>query len=456
MELTGSLVADIELLLSVGTFLCIFLYFVVRLPVIGLACFIFLVLTRAHEYIPNSEVFRPSVIVGMIMLTGFFFHLMIMRQPLCFTGPQSWLLLAFIAISCILLFTKGQTVYDINGRLLIEPLLLVAVSFFATLNAVRSLRDLNIILRTLAVIGVTIAILTLVQSFVTGIMHGREWIYVGEQALVNRAGSLGIDPNEVAATLATLLPVFFFLFDNEKNSTLRRMLYLWGIPLAVLTVFLTYSRGGFICLLAAFFLIFKKRVQAKYVIGFVALLFIIVVFVPFSFWERVASTGTTDTTGQGRVIIWEAAFNMIQAHPFTGIGFGQFGYAFGQYGRQSYYYLSSQNTYLGIAAETGLINLFVFLALCGATFFDLHRLKREAQRVNNALLIKISDALNASLIVALISGLTLDRRMWILVYILLALVVVLKRICRQSHETAAVVVPRHRDEKLIVRESFEN
>lgn len=438
MELTGSFIADIELLISIGIFLCLFLYLVVRLPVVGLVCFIFLTLTRAHEYIPNSELFRPSVIVGMIMLIGLAFHLLIMRQPLRFTGPQSWLLVVFIAISLILLFTKGQMIYDSNNHLLIEPLLLVAVAFFATLNAVKSLSDLKIILNTFAVIGVTIALLTLVQSFITGIMTGQTWIYMGEQGMVNRAGSLGIDPNEVAATLATLLPVFFFLFDNEKSSTFRRTLYLLGIPLAILTIFLTYSRGGFLCLMVALFLIFKKRLLAKYVIGFAALVIIIFVLVPFTFWERIASTGTTDTTGQGRMIIWEVTLNMIQEHPLTGIGFGQFPYVFAQYSGQKYYYFSPQSTYLGIAAETGIVNLLIYLVLCGVTFFNLHQLKRGAQILNDTVMIKLCDVLNASLVVAMISGLTLDRRMWILVYILLALAVVLKRIGQQSRAPVAV------------------
>jgi len=456
MELTGSLVADIELLLSVGILLCLFLYLVMRLPAMGLACFMFLVLTRAHEYIPRSEVFRPSILVGLIMLVGLFFYSLVKRQPLHFKGPQPWLLVAFIALCWILLFTKGQTIYDRNGRLLIEPLLLVFVLFFATLNAIRNFRDFQIILNTLVLIGVTISLLTLVQSFVTGIVNGRAWIYIGEEAMITRAGSLGIDPNEVAATLATLLPLFFLLFDNEKSSIVRRTLYLLGIPLVVLTVFLTYSRGGFICLLAAFFLIFKKRLQVKNVIGFAALLVLIVVFTPSAFWERLASSGTTDTTGEGRLIIYQAAINMIQAHPLTGIGYGQFQYLFGRYTSLPIQSYSPQNTFLGVAAETGLINLLIFLGLFVVTFLDLRRLKREAVYCKDKWIIKLSDTLIAVLIITLISGLTLDRRMWVLIYIALALVVVLKRIWRQALDSTVFSAPGIKNEVVFMREPLGN
>jgi hypothetical protein len=59
MELTGSVIADVELLLALAALLGLFLLIMVRRPVWGLVSFIFLVLTRVHEYIPGSQAFRP-------------------------------------------------------------------------------------------------------------------------------------------------------------------------------------------------------------------------------------------------------------------------------------------------------------------------------------------------------------------------------------------------------------
>jgi len=428
-RLTGSLIADVELLLVFSILLCFFVFLVVRRPLVGFVSFIFLVLTRLHQYIPNSEVFRPSVGVGIIMMLGLFLFLWKTKAPIFFTGPQTFILCAFIAFSWISLFTKGQTLYDAYGHLLIEQLLLVFVSFFATINAVRSMRDLQIVIKTLVGIGLTISLMTLVQSFVTGNFFGlgRSWSYQRVDAAVIRAGSLGIEPNGVAATLAVLLPLFcYFLYDGKRSVFINGLYYV-GVLLVVLTIFLTYSRTGFVCLTAACFLIFGKKLSIKNIIVFLSLLLMVVIVIPGAFWERIASTGTTDTTGTGRLLIYQTALRMIQAHPLTGVGYGQFHYFYGHYGGHLDS-TSPHNTYLSIAAESGVINLSIFICLILATFVDLRRLRGKALHVSDPGMVQLVDALSASLIVALVAGLTLDCSSWVPFYICLALVVALKRI----------------------------
>jgi O-antigen ligase len=432
IQLTGGMIADLELLLAVGIILCLFFCLVVRRPVVGLACYIFLFITRAHEFMPHAMAFRPSVVVGMIMVAGLFLHLWINRQPFYFSEPQFLILMVFIAVCWISLFTKGQTFYDLFGHHLIYSLLLVFIPFFVTLNAVRSSRDLRIVLATLAFIGLTISLLTLVQSFVTGDLYGRSWAYKSEIGAVTRAGYFGNDPNFVAAMLAALLPIFYHLLNNEKQSIFIKGLCHFSIGLVVLTVFLTYSRTGFICMIAAFFLSFRKTIRVKHIISFAVLLIMIAFFVPGAFWERMAGTGTADATGNGRLFIYQASLNMIWAHPLTGVGYGQFYYLYSHFGGQMWNFIANQNTYLSIAAETGLVNLSIFLSLVWATFLDLRQIKRHALHFSDSWTAQASEALGASLIIILISGLTLDQSSSALFYIFIALVVVLRRICLQD------------------------
>jgi hypothetical protein len=181
--------------------------------------------------------------------------------------------------------SQRRKLYDNNGHILIEPLLLVLVTFLTVLNAVRNTRDFRLVLLALAWCGLVIAFLSLLQSFLTGVPYGRggSWIFETERDVVTRVGGLGIHPNDLPVTLAVLLPLYFFLLDHEKRSRLLKGIYFLGIPLLTLTVFLTYTRGGFICLLTACFLIFKKRLNAKYMIGLALLLTSIVAFIPGAF-----------------------------------------------------------------------------------------------------------------------------------------------------------------------------
>jgi O-antigen ligase len=434
-QLTGSLIADLELLLGLGLLLCLFFFLVLRRPIIGLVCFLFLVLTRAHEYIPHAEKFRPSVVVGIVMLAGLFIHLLIYGRAIYFTGAHSLILLTFVAFCWISLFAKGHTLYDYNDRIMIEPLLLAVVAFFGLLNAIRSAKDYRMILLTLSWAAVIICVLTLVQSFITGLLSGKSYAYYGASGTFTRAATVGLNPNDVAFNLTTLLPLIFFLFFQEKRSGILKALRLASILLIVVTVLLTFSRAGLVSLFVALFLIFRKRLGAKYRFGLIALIIGLAFVLPGAFWERLLSTGTIDPTGQGRLIIYQTAVNMIQAHPLTGVGYGQFYYLYSNYGGLIWRYITSHQTYLGIAAETGLISLFIYLCLFGVTFVDLRRIKHQALAAADTWTVQLAEVFTATLILTLVAGITSDRSHDAIVFIMLALAVVLNRTLLRTRMT---------------------
>jgi O-antigen ligase len=432
-SLTGSLFGDAELVLGLGIVVVLFFYATARRPVVGLAGFLFLVLTRAHEYFPQLERLRPSVVIGMIMLAGLFAHLWRKRQPLAFGKPHALILLAYIGICWLSLLVQGRSYYDLNGKLLIEPLLLVLVSFFVTLNAIHDEREFRFLLLTLGAIGITIAAATLVQSFITGVMFGRgaNWIYSSEEGILRRAGTLGLNPNDVAFTLAVLLPVSYWHTQSHRNSPLVRGLFALSLPLLTLTVILTLSRGGFICLIVALLLIFYRMLKAKYVIAFFLLCFGVVLFTPAAFWERLASTWTSDPTGQGRLIIYQVALNMIETNPLTGVGYGQFYFLYSSYGGKIWQSVSSHNTYLGIAAETGLPNLILFTILITMCFITISQISRQSRTGAAS---QMAFLLRTSLIVILLAGLTGDVSQWVLLYLIIAMTLAFKRIQSRHFE----------------------
>lgn len=446
-SLTGSLVADIELLLAIALLLCGYVYLVMRKPLIGFVCFIFLVLTRLHEYIPHSEMFRISVAVGVLMMLGLFLFLWTTRSPIFFDSPQSFILGLYVVINFVSLFVKGQTYYDYHGNPILEALLLVFTIYFATINTMRQRSDFQVVLKAFIFIGLTIALLASIQSFVTGSFFGlgRSWTYEGTNTTVIRAGSLGIDPNGVAITLAAFLPLLYFCLNNANTGSILKLFHYFSFFLFIMTIFLTYSRIGFACLLAVLYLILKQKINLNKLIVLIAVLMIVIVGLPGEFWERILGIGTMDTTGSGRLFIFQTALQMILASPLTGIGYGQFYYFYDEYSQQSWYHhISPHNTYLGIAAETGLINLFVFFWLVVLTFVDLRRLKTEASHESDYYSFQLAEALSSSLKIALIAGLTLDCRSWVPFYIFLGLAVALRRISVIARKTIPVAMKRNK------------
>ncbi len=68
-----------------------------------------------------------------------------------------------------------------------------------------------------------------------------------------------------------------------------------------------------------------------------------------------------------RLAHWQAAFRMADAHPFTGVGFGNYEYAYPEYRLINWKYGlgHAHNIYLNVLAETGAIGLAAYLLLWG-------------------------------------------------------------------------------------------
>jgi O-antigen ligase len=92
---------------------------------------------------------------------------------------------------------------------------------------------------------------------------------------------------------------------------------------------------------------------------------------PDSYWQRVASITNEelDQTGsrEARSILLEESFAAFAAHPFTGVGAGQFK-NYNPEGREQAW-RESHNVVLQVAAELGIFGLAVFLFLVGRAMY---------------------------------------------------------------------------------------
>jgi O-antigen ligase len=75
--------------------------------------------------------------------------------------------------------------------------------------------------------------------------------------------------------------------------------------------------------------------------------------------------------------IWRGAWNIIETHPFTGIGFGVFPYAIPNYANMEPN-MDAHNEYLLIASEMGVGGLAAFLLVLLVPFFSMWRVYRTS------------------------------------------------------------------------------
>lgn len=233
------------------------------------------------------------------------------------------------------------------------------------------------------------------QSFSQAVLSNPSWLVnVGGHTLL-RATAFFPDPHMLAFYLNICATIFLGMFLNvTKNKTsynnpapswnLGRHLHLIFFLTLTLASFLTFSRGGYLGLLSGlvFFIIltfkskFKKLLNNLRNIAIlisIFLFFIAFFIIPNPVSNRLLSSfNLTEGSNIGRLDTWHQSFEIIKQNPLLGVGIGNYSLAIkpsADYREPIY----SHNTFLDIAAETGIINLFLWVSVFLIAIFSFTR-----------------------------------------------------------------------------------
>ena len=91
---------------------------------------------------------------------------------------------------------------------------------------------------------------------------------------------------------------------------------------------------------------------------------------------------------------WQAALNMLTAHPWTGVGFSNYQPVYEQYRLLNWPMPlgHAHNIYLNVAAETGIIGLGLYLVLWASVFVVTFRATRQAMGLDRAVAVGLMGA----------------------------------------------------------------
>lgn len=203
-------------------------------------------------------------------------------------------------------------------------------------------------------------------SFSQAVLENSSWLVNLSGNTVFRAVSFFPDPHMFSFYLGLSLPWALALYLEEKGR--KRKLFLFLFALILLADLLTFSRGGYLGLLAGFIcaiFYFRKKIiffHKKKLAG-ILLLLILLFAVPNPVGKRlISSFDLAEGSNAGRMETWKQSFGVINYHPFLGVGLGNYPLEIkpsANYREPIY----SHNLYLDIAAETGLITLAVWILL---------------------------------------------------------------------------------------------
>lgn len=290
----------------------------------------------------------------------------------------AWTMLALLGWAALTLVWAPHTspaLTDLSQYFL--TLLLIPIAY----TAVHTRRDLKVVLAAIVLGAMLAALVGLVQPPDAEVVEN-----------ARATGTIG-DPNEFAADLLVGLALGAgFAVSRESRSRLR-LLGLAAIPLCGMGIFLSVSRGGLVAMVVVF-------IVATFAAGrwrFAAVLMLICVaaggvvyftqFAPLPARERVL----TSNGGTGRTELWHVGLRILKAHPVGGIGAGNYVPVSPDYVLQPGLIRHSElvftkepkpahNTYLQVAAETGLVGLLLFLSVIGGCMACALRAARIAVR----------------------------------------------------------------------------
>lgn len=251
----------------------------------------------------------------------------------------------------------------------------------------------------------------------------------GEITKVNRMCGTGIfnDPNDLALVLITAIPMCLcWITDPTKKIT--RPFWLGLLLFFGYALMLTYSRGGFLALMAGLTTLFALKYGAKKtaMIGMVFLPALLVVFA-----GRMTSISADEGTGQTRIQLWSDGLYIFRMSPLFGVGMDNYTQFSSHVAHHSFIHCFTE---LGMIGGTLFLGAFYF-ALKG--MYDLRSRTAPADSLHASAglhdaadpeLIRLYPFLTAMLVSYTIGICFLSRSYVVPTYMMLGLAVVYMRL----------------------------
>lgn len=254
------------------------------------------------------------------------------------------------------------------------------------------------------------------------------------------------DNNGFALAINMSLPILFYLARVEENRVLRRILNVAFVA-GVISVILTYSRGGFLGLAAVLCAIaMKSKYRVLSGIGLAVCGLLILTLAPQQWMDRIGTLTVQkedmDSSARERLVSWGTTWNFSKDYPIAGGSFDTLPdvQIFQKYQSEplppGFPSSGPHSIYFQMIGEQGYVGLILYLLLIGCSIGSLRRLSRFGrQYAPLSWVIPYSDALQVSFVGFLVSGAFLGLANFDLFYQLVACTVAMQLVCGRELTT---------------------
>lgn len=234
-------------------------------------------------------------------------------------------------------------------------------------NQVDSSMVLDRLMATLELIGWMLVVASISTVLIKGYTPG------------TRLNVLGINENEFGIQLILAMPgVLWRVFQpDQRYRRLKRAMTFIYISLVIILIAMSGSRGGVVSLIIILLAFNIWKPTRAWGIYSLLILILGICLSPLLFSTLIERFAITpgDTLLGGREALWQATWNLILDHPWTGVGVGNARHALASYvvllrsidGNDS---AATHNPILQIWAEMGLPGVLLFLSVLGSAIWS--------------------------------------------------------------------------------------
>jgi len=374
------------LVLAFGIFSLFFLTaLLISFPKMAFFIFIIFLLISAvfSNFVPEMVGYLTKEVLLFVVFITWFLRLLVLGKTslenIRLGGVEVLLLLliGFMLVQSLRHTPLTIGFFGFRSVALYAPIYFLTPSFMTTKDDVKKLmRILFLSMGVIALVGI-------IQYFMTAVVMEKMGFSYGEVAFRTTEGHLKSsatlgNPGAFGALIAIFLLVFIsnrFTLSSNRLSGFKRLLGLGFILLLSVSLILSFSRISLIGFAVGFLILglfFSRRTIKYYAFGLLFVLIVNALLHNFLLEYLLSSFGLVEHE-QGiksvmeRISIIKMAFSkFIPSHPFFGSGLGITGApSLRNESIVPYGYLPMDNYYLKLLLETGIIGTFLYLSFLG-------------------------------------------------------------------------------------------
>ena len=350
---------------------------------------------RPYEMIPALSSFKTMAFyTGIVTLAVYFVTQLVLEGNLT-ARPREVnmvLLMGLAALLSIPLAIDPGEAWGAFVDLAIKTILI----FIVLANVLRTERRVKLLFWLVLVVSIYLSV-NVIKDYQAGVFK----LGAAEQNTQRVAGAIKAlfeNSNELALHLVTIIPISIALALEKKNP-IRKIVF-FGITLLMISaVIITFSRGGFLGLIAVTLVLVRKLGRRSKTTAIGALVLGVIFFLvvaPGSYSGRLATIfdSASDITGSSsqRTQVLKRSILVAIRYPIFGVGLGNFHH-------KSFQELGTHNAYTQVASETGIAAMVCYIIFLVHPIRKLRMIERELfERKENSRFYYLAIGLQASLI----------------------------------------------------------